>query len=74
MWFKALIIFNFALIILSLVASVIFLAKDNGAKNRMVSSLTTRVILSVTLILLLIVGYFTGQITPHGLIPVPPPS
>ena len=71
MLFKTLILINLALIILSLIAGVVFLARDNGQKNRMVNSLTTRVILSITLILLLILGYFTGQITPHGLIPQP---
>jgi hypothetical protein len=71
MLFKTLIIINLALIVLSLIAGMIFLARDNGQKNRMVSSLTTRVILSITLLLLLVLGYFTGQITPHGVIPQP---
>jgi len=69
MLFKTLIIINLALIILSLIAGVVFLARDNGQKNRMVNSLTTRVVLSITLLLLLILGYFTGQITPHGVVP-----
>jgi hypothetical protein len=69
MWFKALIIINLALILISLVSGVIFLARDNGKSNRVVTSLTTRVALSVFLLFLLVVGYLTGQITPHGVIP-----
>lgn len=69
MWFKVLIIINLALILISLVSGVFFLAKDNGKSNRVVTSLTTRVALSVFLICLLMVGYFTGQIVPHGVVP-----
>ncbi|MEB4591484.1 twin transmembrane helix small protein [Candidatus Thiothrix sp. Deng01] len=69
MWFKVLIIINLALILVSLVSGVVFLAKDNGKSNRVVASLTTRVALSVFLLLLLVVGYLTGQITPHGVLP-----
>ncbi|UJS24467.1 twin transmembrane helix small protein [Thiothrix winogradskyi] len=66
MWFKVLIVINLLLILISLFSGVFFLAKDNGNSNRVVTSLTTRVALSVFLICLLIVGYLTGQITPHG--------
>ncbi|MGB3916408.1 twin transmembrane helix small protein [Thiothrix litoralis] len=69
MWFKVLIIINLALILISLVSGVFFLAKDDGKSNRVVASLTTRVALSVFLLCLLMVGYFTGQITPHGVVP-----
>lgn len=65
--FKMLIIVNFILILLSLASGIFFLAKDNGKSNRVVTSLTTRVILSITLIGLLLFGYFTGQITPHSM-------
>ena len=69
MIFKTLIIINLILIVLSLVTSIVFLAKDNGKKNRMVASLTTRVVLSIMLLVLLAIGYLTGQIVPHGVIP-----
>lgn len=65
--FKALIIINFLLIIASLASGIFFLAKDNGKSNRVVTSLTTRVILSITLVSLLLFGYFTGKITPHNM-------
>lgn len=69
MWFKVLIIINLALILISLISGVFFLAKDDGKSNRVIASLTTRVALSVFLIGLLVLGYFTGQIVPHGVVP-----
>lgn len=71
MWFKVLIVINLALILISLVSGVVFLAKDNGKSNRVVTSLTTRVALSVFLLCLLVAGYLTGQITPHGVVAQP---
>ena len=65
--FKSLIVLNLLLILLSLGAGVLFLAKDNGNNNRVVTSLTFRIVLSFTLFILLIVGYYTGEITPHAL-------
>ncbi len=54
------------LILLSLLSGVVFLFKDSGDQKRVVTSLTVRVVLSIVLIVLLVVGYFTGQIHPHG--------
>ena len=54
------------LILLSLLSGVIFLFKDSGDQNRVVTSLTVRVVLSIVLIALLVIGYLTGQIQPHG--------
>jgi hypothetical protein len=65
--FKLLIVINLLLILISLGAGIVFLAKDNGEKNRVVTSLTFRIVLSFTLFLLLIIGYYTGEIAPHGL-------
>ncbi len=63
--FKTLIIINLLLILVSLFSGVIFLAKDNGKTNRIVTSLTIRVALSVCLICLLLIGYFTGNLQPN---------
>ena len=65
--FKILILINLALILLSLASGVFFLAKDDGKTNRVVTSLTVRVVLSFTLIALLIAGFFTGAIVPHDI-------
>jgi len=65
--FKILIIINLALIVISLFSGIFFLAKEQGNSNRIVTSLTIRVGLSVCLICLLLVGYFTGNLQPHGI-------
>jgi len=65
--FKILILINLALILLSLASGVFFLARDEGKSNRVVTSLTFRVVLSFTLIVLLVTGFFTGAIAPHSI-------
>lgn len=67
MLFKTLILVNLGLILLSLASGVFFLAKDGGKDRRLIASLTFRIVLSFTLIGLLIVGYYTGAISPHAL-------
>lgn len=64
--FKTIAIILLLLILLSLLSGVVFLFKDAGNQKRMVTSLTIRVILSVLLILVLVVGYFTGNIQPNN--------
>jgi hypothetical protein len=64
--FKILIIINLILILISLFSGVIFLAKDNGKSNRIVKSLTIRVALSICLIALLLIGYYTGNLQPNN--------
>ena len=70
--FKFLILFLFLLIFLSLTGGLFFLSKDKGNSKRILYSLTARVVLSVSLFILLIIGFFTGLIQPHGLIPEQP--
>ncbi len=62
---KQLALIILGLILLSLASGVFFLFKDSGNQNRVVTSLTVRVVLSIALIAVLIIGYLTGQITPH---------
>lgn len=64
--FKTLIIINLILILISLFSGVFFLAKDNGKSNRIVRSLTIRVALSICLICLLLIGYYTGNLQPNS--------
>ena len=64
---KTLIVINLILILISLFSGVIFLAKDDGQTNRIVTSLTIRVSLSVCLILLMLDCYFTGNLQPNTL-------
>ena len=63
---KILAIVILGLILISLASSVVFLFKDSGNQNRVVTSLTVRVALSIALIAVLIIGFLTGQIQPHG--------
>jgi hypothetical protein len=42
---------------------------DKGQSKKMVNALTVRVALSVLLFILLFVAWYTGQITPHGVVP-----
>jgi hypothetical protein len=65
--YKLLIIALFIAIFISLTGGLVFLAKDKGGSRRAVYSLTARVILSVTLFILLILGYMAGWLQPHGL-------
>jgi len=64
---KTLIVINFILILVSLLSGVVFLAKDDGKTNRVVTSLTVRIVLSVTLFILLFAGYYFGDLKPHGI-------
>jgi hypothetical protein len=69
MWLEILIIFMLAGILASLGAGLFYLVKDKKDSKRMVTALTVRVSLSVFLFVLLIVGYLTGLIQPHGALP-----
>lgn len=64
---KILILLNLLLILISLFSGMFFLVKDPQDGKRLVTSLTFRVSLSFSLIALLLIGYFTGQIQPHGI-------
>jgi len=64
---KILIVINFILILISLGAGMFFLAKDDGKSNRVITSLTLRVALSITLFVLVFAGYYFGDLKPHGI-------
>jgi hypothetical protein len=62
------VVFLFA-IIGSLFSGLFFLMKDKGASERTVKALTVRVSLSVLLFILLMIGFATGVLQPHGIHP-----
>ena len=62
------VLFLFA-IIGSLFSGLFFLMKDKGASERTVKALTVRVSLSVLLFILLMIGFATGLLQPHGVTP-----
>lgn len=57
------------LIVLSLASGMFFLAKDDGKGNRVVKSLTFRIILSLILFAMLIIGAIFNVIDPNTLTP-----
>jgi hypothetical protein len=62
------VLFLFA-IIGSLFSGLFFLMKDKGTSERTVKALTVRVSLSVLLFILLMIGFATGLLQPHGITP-----
>lgn len=65
---KTLVIVGAMLIIVyNLGAGLYFMIVDKGSSRRMVNALTRRIALSVTLILLVLVGIAAGFIEPHGI-------
>ena len=66
---KILIIFALAAIVSSLLVALLRLNADRGKTERTVRALTTRIVLSLTLFLLLVIGFLAGVIVPHGVAP-----
>jgi putative copper export protein len=65
---QKLIIVAFLIVILyNLGAGLYYMLTDRGRTNRTVNALTRRIGLSVALILLILLGIWTGVIQPHGL-------
>ncbi|MFT3755463.1 MAG: twin transmembrane helix small protein [Pseudoxanthomonas sp.] len=65
---KTLVIVAFLAVILwNLGAGLYYLLVDKGQSKRTVNALTRRIALSVGLILLVILGIYTGWIKPHGI-------
>jgi signal transduction histidine kinase len=67
--FKVVVVILLLAILASLTGGLAFLVRDKGRTDRTVKSLTLRIVLSVLLFLLLIVGFATGLIAPHGVTP-----
>ncbi len=64
---KTLIVVAFLLVILwNLGSALYYLLVDRGQSKRTVNALTRRIGLSLALILLVILGIWTGVIQPHG--------
>lgn len=70
--FKIIIFILLALILASLGSGLLFLVRDQGKTRRVITSLTLRIILSISLFIMLIIGYATGLIKPHGVSPTAP--
>ena len=65
MLFKLLILFMLLAIVVSMGTALFGLMKHDPDSNRMVKALTVRIILSIALLLIIILGYWAGLITPN---------
>ena len=65
MWVKIIIVVALIAIVGSLFSALYFLAKDKTGGDRTVRALTIRIGLSITLFLLLMLGYYFGLIGQH---------
>jgi hypothetical protein len=63
---KVIIVLVLFIIIGSLFSGLFYLIRDKGTSERTVRALTVRISLSVLLFILLMVGYATGLLQPHG--------
>lgn len=66
---KIIIVLFLFIILGSLFSGLFYLVKDKGTSERTVRALTVRISLSVLLFVLLMVGYATGVLQPHGVMP-----
>jgi hypothetical protein len=64
---KIIVILFLIAILGSLSSGLFYLIKDKGTSDRTVRALTLRISLSVLLFVLLMLGYLTGLLQPHGL-------
>ncbi len=56
-----------AVILFSLGSALYYLIKDKGQTERTVRALTVRITFSIVLFLILMLGFYFGLISPHGL-------
>jgi hypothetical protein len=63
MWLKPTIAILFIAILLSLAASVIFLIKDQGSRDRTRKLLGIRILLAIALMACITYGLWSGQLT-----------
>ena len=64
---KILIVLTLFAIVISLGSALFHLSKGKGDSKKMARALTIRVGLSVALFILLMVAWYNGLITPHGI-------
>ena len=67
MLFKIIIISLLLIILISLGTALFSMMKNQPESNRTVKALTVRITLSIALLILIMVGYSMGLITPHNL-------
>ena len=65
--FKYAVIILLILIIYNLIMGFVYILKDKSSSKRGLTSLKTRIVLSLLLFILLIVGFYTDLIKPNSL-------
>lgn len=63
--YKIIVIINLILVLISLGAGAFFLGKDDNQDTRVLTALTLRISLSISLLVLLIAGYYMGFLVPN---------
>ena len=71
---KLLIALLLLLMIASLASAFWYMLKDRGSGTRTVKALTARIAIWFILFVSIVVGIYTGWITPSNTIPIPPKS
>ncbi len=66
---RLLVIGAFIAIVASLGSALFYLSRSGGDSQKMVRALTLRIGLSIVLFVLLMVAWYAGLITPHGIEP-----
>jgi hypothetical protein len=69
MLIKIVVVILLFIIIGSLLSALFYLVRDSGDSNRTVKALTIRIALSLFAFIILMAGYFSGLIQPHGITP-----
>ena len=69
MLIKIFVVILLFIIIGSLLSALFYLVRDSGDSNRTVKALTIRIALSLFAFIILMAGYFSGLIQPHGITP-----
>ena len=69
MWLKLLVVILLLVIMISLGSALVYLVRDRGTTRRTLNALTLRIGLSIVAFILLMIGYATGLIAPHGVVP-----
>ncbi len=69
MLLKLTVIVLLLVIMVSLASALFYLVKDRGSTKRTLKALTLRIALSLVVFVLLLVGFATGLLTPHGVVP-----
>jgi TRAP-type C4-dicarboxylate transport system permease large subunit len=61
---KILLVVLLCMVLISLFSGLYFMYKDKGKSRRVVNALTIRIGLSMLIIVVVIVGYFSGMLPP----------